>query len=361
MKDQAIHEMMEAGVKETVFPGGVLLCARAEEILFHEAFGMADLTDQQPMGKDSIFDLASLTKPLATTLAMANLVKEGRVSLETCLGDVIKNLAPTPKAGLTMDMLLRHTSGLPAHREFFRFIVKAVGQEIHARQLLRQLIVSEPLEAEPGHQQVYSDLGYMFLSWVIETLSGQRLDRFVQEKIYAPLGIQDLFFIDLETGGEVSVLDRLVSTQNCPWRKKTLTGEVDDDNAWAVGGIEGHAGLFGDALSVHLICCEILNALGHKQTLLLDPFVLEAFVQKKQGQILVAGFDTPSKFGSSSGRFFSQASVGHLGFTGTSFWLDPVSGLIVILLTNRVHPSRANQKIKKFRPQIHDLISKVFW
>ncbi len=359
MNYPAISQMMEAGLQDLVFPGAVLLCARAHEILFHEAFGVANLTDQRPLAKDAIFDLASLTKPLATTLAMAHLVKTGRVSLETCLGDMIQTLAPTPKAAISMEMLLRHTSGLPAHREFFRAIVPG-QKKTSPRQLLRCLMVSEPLESEPGEKQLYSDLGFMFLSWVIETLSGQRLDQFVRENIYRPLGIEDLFFIDLETRGERYIQDRLVSTQTCPWRNRTLTGEVDDDNAWAAGGIEGHAGLFGDAPSVHATCCEILNALNHRETRLIDPGVLNSFVQKKKGHVMVAGFDTPSKFGSSSGRFFSQASVGHLGFTGTSFWLDPDSQFIVILLTNRVHPSRANQKIKKFRPQIHDLVSKVF-
>jgi CubicO group peptidase (beta-lactamase class C family) len=225
---------------------------------------------------------------------------------------------------------------------------------------LRNLILAEPLVNKPGIQQVYSDLGYMFLSWVIESLSKQRLDRFSQENIYSPLGIQDLFFIDLGMERPLAVKNRLVSTQTCPWRGKTLTGEVDDENAWAAGGIEGHAGLFGDAPSVYIICCEILNAIKKNPTIILDPKVIESFVRKEQGQDMVAGFDTPSRFHSSTGRFFSRETVGHLGFTGTSFWLDPNSQLIVILLTNRVHPSRANEKIKKFRPQIHELVSMAF-
>jgi CubicO group peptidase (beta-lactamase class C family) len=132
---------------------------------------------------------------------------------------------------------------------------------------------------------------------------------------------------------------------------------VDDDNAWAAGGIEGHAGLFGDAGSIHTLCCEILAALCHGSSLVIDPDVLAAFVRKSPGRNYVAGFDTPSKVNSSAGRFFAPGSVGHLGFTGTSFWINPGSGLIVILLTNRVHPSRANQKIKRFRPLLHDVVS----
>jgi len=367
MNDKTISRMMEAGVQDLVFPGSVLLCARGNDILYHEAFGVADLESRSSIHKNSIFDLASLTKPLATAMAMAELVRAGRVFLDTLLGDVIQGVKNTPKADISIDMLLRHTSGLPAHQEFFLSIVKNTGpkknkrkENYSSRQLLRNLILAEPLVAESGNQQIYSDLGYMFLSWVIENLSGQRLDRFVQDKIYSPLGIRDLFFLEIGKDIHFAVKERLVSTQTCAWRKKTLKGEVEDDNAWAAGGIEGHAGLFGDASSIHIICFEILNAVKKKPTIILDPGVLESFVRKKHGQDMVAGFDTPSKFYSSAGNFFSKKTIGHLGFTGTSFWIDPDSQLIVILLTNRVHPSRANQKIKKFRPRIHELVSRTF-
>ncbi|MBU0971189.1 MAG: serine hydrolase [Proteobacteria bacterium] len=354
VKYPAISRMMTQGVTESVFPGAVLLCARGGDILFHEAYGMANLTHQQRMQTDAIFDLASLTKPLATALSMACLIQTGRVSPGTRIGDVIPPVSHTPKAIISIDMLLRHTSGLPAHRDFFFSMVKETKRP---RDLLRNLIVAEPLVAEPGDRQVYSDLGYMLLSWVIEILSGQRLDRFVLDHLYAPLDIRNLFFIDLDKAPMGK--ERLVSTQDCPWRRKTLTGEVEDENAWAAGGIEGHAGLFGDAASVHRLCCEILNALCRRPTRLLDPDIMVCLVQKEQGRDMVAGFDTPSKINSSAGHFFSPASVGHLGFTGTSFWLDPKSGLIVILLTNRVHPSRSNQKIKAFRPELHDLVCKI--
>ena len=198
----------------------------------------------------------------------------------------------------------------------------------------------------------------MVLSWIIETIACMRLDRFVSREIYSPLEIDDLFFIDLDLKNAKlnKYRQKIVATQKCPWRKKLLVGEVDDENAWAVGGIEGHAGLFGDAGSIYKLCCEILNALVNKPTKVLAPDVIQAFVQKKNQNDMVAGFDTPSKKNSSSGRFFSSSSVGHLGFTGTSFWIDPEISLIIIFLTNRVHPLRANEGIKKFRSQIHDLI-----
>lgn len=353
-----IDRAMESGVAQGVFPGGVLLFAKGRNLLYHRAFGTANLMTGALIKTDSIFDLASLTKPLATALAMAELIKDKKITLGTRLGDVIPQMNQTPKTGITMDMLLRHTSGLPAHREYF----KVVGKETpEPRRRLRELLLAEPLEAEPGHIQVYSDLGYMVLAWVVEILSGQRLDAFVLDHIYTPLGLPGLFFMDLgakknqNTSRRVST--QLVSTQDCPWRQALLTGEVEDENAWAVGGIDGHAGLFGDALSVYQLCCEIMDSVQGRGAKVLDPEVIQAFVQKEPGRERVAGFDTPATQESSAGSFFSQTSLGHLGFTGTSFWMDPESGLIVVLLTNRVHPSRKNVKIKEFRPWIHDLIS----
>ena len=198
----------------------------------------------------------------------------------------------------------------------------------------------------------------MVLSWIIEEISCQRLDRFVSEQIYSPLEIDDLFFMEIESKNETinKYRQKFVATQQCPWRKKVLVGEVDDDNAWAVGGIEGHAGLFGNAGSIYKLCYEILKALQNKPTRVLRPDIIQNFVSIKNKHDMVAGFDTPSIEESSSGKYFSKSSIGHLGFTGTSFWIDPEIGVIIIFLTNRVHPLRSNEGIKKFRPQIHDLI-----
>ncbi len=348
-----ISRTMVRGIADGVFPGAVLLCAKGPDIFFFDAFGLADLETKRQIGIDSVFDLASLTKPLATAVAMMLLVQEGRLGLETRLGDVLPAAVGSSKAGITMDMLLRHTSGLPAHRDYF----KTIYQQPDPLYSLRKKLLSEPLQKNPGTCQIYSDLGYMLLCWVIETVTQKRLDHFVRDRITIPLGIKDLFFIDRHTNTLPVNPDRLVSTRNCPFRKRILTGEVEDENAWAAGGIQGHAGLFGDAASIYLLCLEILCGLAQRPTRILDPRILAAFVEKYPGKTMVAGFDTPSQTGSSAGRFFSQKTVGHLGFTGTSFWLDPETSLVVIFLTNRVHPSRSNEKIKKFRPIIHDCIA----
>lgn len=359
-----IDTAMSRAVEDGVFPGAVLLWGDVSRIMFHRAYGVADLITGESVEPACIFDLASLTKPLATTLAMAELVRMGRVSLNTPVGDILPGFRETGKASISMDMLLRHTSGLPAHRAYFKTLA---GPGPDARKQLREMILTEPLEAPPGTKEIYSDLGYILLAWVVEILSGQRLDRFVYDCIYDPLEIEVLFYVDLDNrygGGLLSGRETfrgippcVAATSRCPWRGKLIRGEVEDENAWAAGGVEGHAGLFGDALSVYRLCCEILKAIGHGDPKVLDPAILRAFTKPLPGFARAAGFDMPSGENSSAGRLFSRAGLGHLGFTGTSFWMDPDSGCITVLLTNRVHPSRDNWKIKSFRPDIHDLIS----
>lgn len=355
MNTDRISRRIKTAIADGVFPGAVLLCAVNQEILLHQSYGMANIFKKKRMETDSVFDLASLTKPLATTMALAKLIETKQVQIDQTIGSILNEFRASEKRDITIDMLLRHRSGLPAYREYFKQISNTGGIP---RQSLRRLLVQEPLEYKINERQLYSDLGFMVLSWLIENITHQRLDRFVSKQIYQPLGIDTLFFIpDNEPDRMISTHPHpFAATQLCPWRKKILVGEVDDDNAWAAGGIEGHAGLFGDTGSVYRLCCEILNALQNKFPQVLRPGIINALVQKKDQGDMVAGFDTPSKAYSSSGRYFSKRSIGHLGFTGTSFWIDPEASLIVVFLTNRVHPLRSNEKIKKFRPELHDLI-----
>jgi len=358
-----IDKAMADAVATGVFPGGVLLWASKSHILYHKAFGVTDIRFGMPVTLDTNFDLASLTKPLATALAVADLISSGRLAENTLLKDVLPAACGTDKAQITMDMLLRHRSGLPAHRPYFQSLPGPVPG-MAARKRMRQLILAEPLEYAPGSREVYSDLGFILLAWVVEILSGLRLDAFVHNKIFAPLNIYDLFFNPMgsDVPGPLKNKKSLVfaATSHCPWREKMIIEEVEDENAWAVGGIEGHAGLFGTAAGVHRLCCQILYALENKAGNVIDPLVIRNFADRQHGTVRPAGFDSPSKKNASSGHFFSKRSVGHLGFTGTSFWIDPDNGLIAILLTNRVHPSRENVEIRKFRPRIHDLIVPVY-
>ncbi len=355
MNIQKISNFINEAVQKSVFPGCVLLCAEQDNIIIHEAYGKADIYTGRKMTIDTIFDLASLTKPLATALVTSKLIEKKQIRFSDKVKDILPEVSGMEAGQVTIDMLLRHTSGLPAYKEYYKKLSKSHAE---ARQEIRQLVILERLENPPGKVQVYSDLGFILLAWIIETITGKRLDRMVKNYIYGPLSIDDLFFIDLENNPflKKAGASNFAATQNCPWRNKLLVGEVDDDNAWAVGGVEGHAGLFGDAYSVYRVCSELLKVMNHNSSLILDPATLKSFLKKKGSFDMVAGFDTPSKMNSSAGHFFSDLSIGHLGFTGTSFWIDPKVDLIVVLLTNRVHPSRSNEDIKKFRPQLHDLI-----
>jgi CubicO group peptidase (beta-lactamase class C family) len=350
-----VEQAMADAVGASVFPGAVLLVSRGRDILFHRAFGVADLCSRESVTQDTLFDLASLTKPLATTAALIHLVQTNRLRLDQTLGDLLPEVAGRDKSGITVEHLLRHRSGLPAHRPYYVQMMQIPEQQRQA--CLRQLVLNEPLGCRPGEKELYSDLGFILLAWIVARVAGQRLDHYVRDSIYRPLGIERLHF---RRAGQ-SLDAGIAATEHCPWRGRVLKGEVHDDNAWAAGGIEGHAGLFGTALDIGTLLGEIMGGLTGKKTGVLEGRWIRQFAVKADGFERVAGFDTPSARNSSSGRFFSPASLGHLGFTGTSFWMDPLGEAMVILLTNRVHPVRRNEKIRQFRPYIHDLIMEALF
>ena len=339
-------------IEKRIFPGAVLAVSMKGKILFHKAFGQADIFAGTPMTTETFFDLASLTKPLATTLAVMRLVEEGRVGLDQPVVELLPALDGSGKEKISVRHLLSHTAGLPDWRPWFMPLMRQPGDR--RGELMRALLIAEPLETAPGTRTVYSDLGFMLLAWLIENVCGQRLDRFVNAGVYDHLHIEDLFYIDRWS---VAVpADQFAATQLCPWRRRLLKGQVDDDNVWAAGGVGGQAGLFGTAIEVSaLVDALLLAAAGTDLPGLFTARTVNRFF-KRQGDGRALGFDVPSRPGSSSGQFLSDSSVGHLGFTGTSFWADPERSLAVVLLTNRVHPFRYNNGIKSFRPRLHDRI-----
>ena len=211
-----IADMMKKGVEDNVFPGAVLLVSVNSKILFHQAFGRSDIYMNEVVTKETVFDLASLTKPLATTMAVLKLVQDGLLQLDQAicpafysalssssfnlpcaLNNIHDSISESlyEKENITLEELLRHTSGLPAHRSYYKQVIKYPA--ILRRNSLRTLIVKEPLIYKPGEKEVYSDLGYILLAWVVEILSKQRMDNFLRDHVYSPLGIDDLFFIGL--------------------------------------------------------------------------------------------------------------------------------------------------------------------
>ena len=351
-----IDGLMKDAVFGNVFPGGVLLVSVDGEVVFFEAYGVRNLYTGRPVTKDTVFDLASLTKPLATTLAVMKLIQQSSLTLNQNLGAILPPFNNTDKEKIRIEHLLYHNSGLPDYRPYYQTMRRlGLGQRKDA---LRELLVKEPLVHPPGRQVVYSDLGFMVLCWVVEAASGIRLDHFVMENIYLPLNLKDLFFVPVDRKPPQV---NFAATERCPWRGILLEGVVHDDNAYSAGGIEGHAGLFGTAKDVLNLLAELMASYqGTSAKKLFDSELTRRFLHRNTRTGRALGFDTPSSVNSSCGRFFSEKTVGHLGFTGTSFWMDLDRNMMVILLTNRIHPSRDNNRIKIFRPILHDAVMENF-
>ena len=352
-----VDSLMHQGLSDKVFPGAVLLISRGDSILFIKAYGYANIFTKSPMAEDTIFDLASLTKPLATSLAIMNLVQENKLDLEQSLGSVLLKFKKTEKEQIKIKHLLSHTSGLPDYRPYYKELAKLPMDS--RKDALMDLIAREPLIYQTGKKELYSDLGFMILRQVVEHISGKQLGRFVDEKVYKPLAFdigRGLFFADTDSKLRPG---RYAATEVCPWRNILLEGVVHDENAYVMGGVDGHAGLFGTAGCVYSLLSALLSVYyGYSSTHVFKKELLKIFFKRQNNTEKALGFDTPSLHNSSCGDLFSKKSVGHLGFTGTSFWMDLERSVIVVLLTNRIHPSRDNTKIKAFRPKIHNAIMK---
>jgi CubicO group peptidase (beta-lactamase class C family) len=369
MDFHAVENATEEAVKQGVFPGAVLLVGRGEEVIYIQAFGSRSLVPgQSPMQSSTIFDVASLTKPLATTIAIMLLASKKKLRLDDQVTRFVPTFGVFGKSPTTIRHLLSHSSGLPAWKPYYEAVVDGeksgknnfVASRAAKSYVLEQIHREKPL-SEPGTQARYSDLGFMVLGEIIETISGSNLDGFCHDRIIKPLGLRSTAFVDLTQPrrGRIQALENMIApTEICPWRKRVLCGEVHDDNAFAVGGVAGHAGLFSSARDIHAIVARLDQCLRGRNSFLPQSLVQEFFTRDHSvsDSTRALGWDTPTPDKSASGRHFSQKSVGHLGFTGTSLWWDLEKNCHVILLSNRVHPTRNNEKIKQFRPRIHDLI-----
>ncbi|MFO7839517.1 MAG: serine hydrolase domain-containing protein [Desulfosalsimonadaceae bacterium] len=342
---------MEEAVGDGVFPGGALGVFRRQKLLFYAAYGLANVFTRRPVRLDTVFDLASLTKPLATSLAVMDLVAKGQMGLEQPVADIFPEFAGGGKEGVQIRHLLAHISGLPAYKPYYMELARLPGTE--RREALLQSLFAEPLVYNPGEQTLYSDLGFMLLCLAAEKISGLRLDRYVEDNIYHPAGIRDLFFIDQQ---EARPRKDFAATEYCSWRGRVIEGEVHDENAFSVGGISGHAGLFGTVRAVSGLLTHLLDAYSGGVSALPRTLV-QHFLSRHPFSERALGFDMPSGADSSAGLYFAgNSSVGHLGFTGTSFWMAPERGIFILLLSNRIHPGRENERIREFRPRLHDCI-----
>ena len=362
----AIQAAMDRAVQDGVFPGGVLAARSDGDVQVFVAAGTLSLEPASvPVQASTVYDLASLTKPLATATSVLLLVQAGKLQLDVAVGNILVELKGTPIGSATLRDLLTHRSGLPGWRPLYeRLVVEGLawgrGEPSVVRQAVLRLIKDEPLVSRIGEQTLYSDLGFILLGFAVERASGLLLDEYFAQAVAHPLGARPLFFSRAASTSPSSVNQpgvMIAPTEWDEWRKRLLKGDVHDENAAAMGGVAGHAGLFGTAEAVLAVSGAWL-ASYHGDRSLLDRELVRQFTTRQSQtprSSWALGWDTPS-VPSSSGTHCSPEAFGHLGFTGTSLWIDPQRRLEVVLLTNRVHPSRKNDAIRAFRPMIHDLV-----
>lgn len=309
-----------------------------------------------PVTDDTRFDLASLTKPLTTATWILRLVEQGRLDLERPIGAVI-DVADTRLARTPLWRLLNHTAGLPAHRRYFAGLGRSVQHTGHferSRAAVRRMLAATELERAPGDAEVYSDLGFLLLEWLAEAVDATLAERWIELPGHGP----DALHFRPQPSSADAVTSRYAPTERCALRGGIIRAVVHDENAWVLGGIAGHAGLFGNLRAVVEQGRRWLHALGGDDTALgigadlARTAIDRGWMHPKGTRVL--GWDTPTPGRSSAGTGFGRRAIGHLGFTGTSIWLDPDAGVVMVLLTNRVHPSRDNIAIRRLRPQIHD-------
>ena len=368
--DRAIDKAIEGAE----LPGAVVMARmpREGEILEHLSVrGLAVVRPERiPMTRETIFDLASLTKPIATTTAVMQLVAEGVVDLDDPVAKFLPAFAEREKEAVTLRHLLTHSSGLKPWRAFHELLLereRKTGERWLATPAARELVIDRVVRSGlvhvPGEAAVYGDLDFIALAAVVEAVTHQRLDDFCRERIFEPLGMRDTCFLPTGEGAEVPepLRRRIAATENCPWRERIVWGEVHDPNAWAMGGVAGHAGLFSTAGDVMRFATTLLDV-WHGRSDALPASALRDFSERQQlpkGSDWALGWDTPTEGQSSSGKHFSARSIGHLGFTGTSLWIDLPREAVVVMLTNRVHQV-AKKSPFELRPLVHDHIMDAF-
>jgi CubicO group peptidase (beta-lactamase class C family) len=373
-----VERALDKAIDRSEIPGAVVLARMPREgemLEYAWVRGLAVMRPERlPMTRETIFDLASLTKNMATTTAIMLLVEDGLVALDDPVCKHLPTFGERGKEEVTIRHLLTHSAGLKPWRGFHELLIqkerktleRTLGTAEGREWIIDRVLRSQPVH-EPGEAAVYGDLDFIALGALVDEVSKQPLDVFCSERIFEPLGLKDTRFFPLPAdGSDVSAVPdplrrRIAATENCPWRDRILWGEVHDPNASAMGGVAGHAGLFGTADDVMRFAQVFLDCWHGRSDLLPQERVRE-FSERQhipQESDWAMGWDTPTAGNSSSGQHFSERSVGHLGFTGTSVWIDLEREAIVVMLTNRVHLVAKRSRFD-LRPTIHDAIIEGF-
>ncbi len=339
------RQLLDSYVKRRAFPGAALAVGYRGTLVLDAAAGNLEYdADSLPASGDTIYDLASLSKVIGTTSAAMMLVDAGRLLLETPVQDYLPEFRGTNKEKVRVAHLLQHAAGLPAWMPLYQ---EASGYEAFMKRLL-----AEPLEYEPGSRNQYSDLSMILLGEIVARVAGRPLDQYLTERLFSPLRMKSTLYTPPQD------LRRIIApTENDPWRRRIVRGEVHDENAYAMGGVSGHAGLFSTTHDLAVFAQMMLFRGIYDHRRYIRPETLDRFTRPsasaEEGAAL--GWRKPSD-SSWTGKVFSPAAYGHTGFTGTSIWIDPQRQLFIILLTNRVHPTRKNAQINDARREITESV-----
>ena len=349
---QPAFDVVEAGIKDKAYPGATLAIGYRGKVSLH-AFGKQTYDAKSPdVAINTMYDIASLTKVVVTTTLVAKLA-EGDFPVPILLDAPVERYLPewasSPQPEwrhhVTVRHLLTHTSGLPPFKEYWR--------TSKSKQDTLDRIFAEPLDYEPGTKEVYSDLGIILMAEIIERLTGRPLDALAHEYIFSPLDMANSMYSPPK-----KIWPTIAPTEiDNQYRHRLIQGEVHDENAAAIGGVSGHAGVFSAAPDLAAFCQMLLNGGVYAHERILRRTTIAEFTTPQQlsSGTRTLGWAAPTP-GGSSGQFVGPHSFGHTGFTGTSIWIDPDHQLFVVFLTNRVYPTRENQKHIKVRPALHDAV-----
>ena len=346
---RAIHDsvvrVLDRAIADSAFPGAIAVVGTRDGRLTSYVAGRIDWPAQAPPPDErTLWDLASLTKVVGMTTAMMQLVEQDRVELDAPVARYIPEFIGTGKERVTIRHLLTHSSGLPSWRPLYK--------EATTADTAVSIVYATPLDTVPGARMVYSDLGAILLGKVVERVSGERLDTYLSRHIFQPLGMTATTYRP-----DASLRDRIAPTEFDPWRQRHIRGEVHDENAFMLGGISGHAGLFSTAADLTRFARMMLGGgvLDGVRILAAPTIAQFTAVQDPGLSHRALGWETPSGRNSAGTRMSARA-FGHTGFTGTSLWMDPEAGVFVILLSNRVNPSRQNTRIGLVRTALADAV-----
>jgi len=327
---EIIDRVVEEGIRAGGFPGAAVVVGRRGAVVWKKGFGTQGWGAGSPAvsADRTIYDLASLTKVIATTTAAMILYDEGRLPLDAKVANYLPGFEGRWKDEVTVRLLLEHRAGLPAGRDLWR--IASTPDEA------RRAVIETPLAYRPGRYFEYSDLGADLLGMVVETVAGVPLDLFLRQRVFRPLGMYDTDFLPPD-----SVHDRVAPTEVSPPRGYPLQGQVHDENAYALGGVAGHAGLFGTADDLAVFAQMMLNGGIYNGMRIVSDSTVRLFTQRAAGSRALGWEMAEGRHG--AGEYLSPSAYGHTGFTGTSIWIDPQRDMFVILLTNRVHAARARR------------------